>query len=91
MLIAKFFNTIKYTFEKYHCKVCGYESKSTIKMLYHLRSAHECKLNKSHWKFLVKYNLVIRLLKSACALVALPLLIVVKVICIPFYFLYEIL
>lgn len=89
MLIEKIFNTIKYTFEKYHCKECGYKSKSAIKLLHHLRSAHECKLNKSHWKFLVKYNLVIRLLKSAFALIALPVLIALKVICLPFVVLNE--
>jgi len=91
MLIAKLVDAIKYTFEKYHCKVCGYKSKSAIKLLHHLRSAHECKLNKSHWKFLVKYNLALRILKSALALVLFPLVVVLKVICIPFYFLYEIL
>ena len=91
MLIAKFFNTIKYTFEKYHCKECGYKSKSAIKLLHHLRSVHECKLNKSHWKFLIKHNLAIRLVKSAFALIALLVLIAVKMLCLPFYFLYEIL
>lgn len=91
MIIAKLFEILKYTFEKYHCKECGYKSKSAIKLLYHLHTAHKIKINKSHWKFLVKYNLAFRMFKSALALVALPLLIAVKVICLPFYFLYEIL
>jgi hypothetical protein len=91
MLIANLFETLKYTFEKYRCKECGYKSKSAIKLLYHLHTAHNIKINKSQWKFLVKYNLALRVLKSALALVALPLVVALKVVCLPFNFLYEIL
>ena len=91
MIIATLFETLKRTFEKYNCQKCGYKSKSAIKMLYHIRVKHKAEFNKSHWKFLVKYNLAFRLLKSAFALVALPVAVALKVVCLPFNFLYEIL
>lgn len=91
MIIATLFETLKRTFEKYNCQKCGYKSKSAIKMLYHIRTKHNAEFNKSHWKFLVKYNLALRLLKSALALVALPVAVALKMVCLPFNFLYEIL
>ncbi len=88
MLIAtvwKWVTEIKY---KIRCKHCKFASHSALAVLLHIR-------NHDHtWRdlrFVLKYNLVTRIGKLLLGCVLLVPLVVLKLVCSPFYFLYEIL
>jgi hypothetical protein len=79
------------TFYKFNCKQCKFKSMFAIAMAYHLYKEHKIRLTKKDWKFLVRYSLLTRLIKSAFALPLFIILFALKMICIPFHYLYEIL
>lgn len=90
-MLYTLYYTIKDTFYKIHCKHCKFKSLFAIAIIWHLVKEHKIKLTKKDWKFLAKYNLLTRLIKSAFAIVVFIPLFILKVICIPFVWLDDIL
>lgn len=86
-MLSTLYYTIKDTFFSIHCKHCKFKSLFAIAFIWHLMKDHKFKLTKKDWKFLVKYNLLTRLIKSALAIVVFVPLFILKVICIPFVWL----
>ena len=84
-------NILRDTFKLMYCKHCKFESLFAIAFVWHLTKTHKFKLTKRDWKFLAKYNLLTRILKSAVALPFFVLAIILKIVLTPIYSLYEIL
>lgn len=90
-MLSTLYYTIKDTFFSIHCKNCKFKSLFAIAIIWHLMKEHKVKLTKRDWKFLAKYNLLTRLIKSALVIVVFVPLFILKVICIPFVILDDIL
>lgn len=84
-------NILKDTFKPIYCKHCKFKSLFAIAFVWHLTKTHKVKLTTRDWKFLAKYNLLTRILKSAVALPFFVLAIILKIVLTPIYSLYEIL
>lgn len=70
------------------CKHCNFKTNSALAILFHIRS-HDHKPTRRDLKFALKYCLVSRIIRLfiACAIFV-PLLLV-KIICFPFWFIFE--
>lgn len=94
-MLAFLWSIIRDTFEKFGCKLCDKKNKMksmlAVKMLWHLHKEHGQKPTKKDIRFLLRYNLVTRLILSLVAVVLFILLLVLKFILLPLYCLYEIL
>lgn len=90
-MLKKLYDTITDTFFSIYCKHCKFKSLFAISIVWHLTKEHGFKLTKRDWKFLAKYNLLTRLIKTILAIVVLIPLLILKVICIPFVWLDDIL
>lgn len=90
-MLSKLYYTIKDTFFSIHCKHCKFKSLFAVAIVWHLVKEHKFKLTKKDWKFLAKYNLLTRLIKTALAIVIFVPLFILKIICIPFIILDDIL
>ena len=94
-MLAFLWSIIRDTFGKLHCKLCGKKDKvETVfatRLLWHLRKEHKVKPTKKDIKFLLRYNLLSRLLFSLVAIVLFIPLFVLKFVLLPLYYLYEIL
>lgn len=91
MLIATCWNTITDTFKTLKCKHCKYETMSAFKMWYHHTFHHKHKFTKRDYKFLAIYNLATRLVLTILCSIGLLILIPLKIITLPLYYLHEIL
>lgn len=90
-MFAVFWESIKNAWElgEITCKKCGYKSNGIIKMAYHLKRYHAI----GYWqnrKAILKYNLITRFFQIALSSVLCLILLIIKLICLPFYYLYEI-
>ena len=90
-MLSTLYYILKDTFLSLYCKHCNYKSMFAVTMVWHLMKDHKFKITKKDWRFLAKYNLLTRLIKSALAIVAFVPLFIIKVICIPFVWLDDIL
>ena len=90
-MLSKLYYTIKDTFILLYCKHCNFKSLFAIAIIWHLMKEHKSKPTKRDWKFLAKYNLLTRLIKTALAIVVFVPLFALKLICIPFIILDDIL
>jgi hypothetical protein len=92
-MLAFLWSIIRDTFEKFCCKLCDkknkMESMFAVKMLWHLYKEHGQKPTKKDIKFLLRYNLVTRLLFSLVAIIWFIPLFVLKFVLLPLYYLYE--
>ena len=92
-MLAFLWSIIRDTFEKFSCKLCDKKSKMksvlATRMLWHLWKVHKLKPTKKDIKFLLRYNLVTRLLLSLVAIILFVPLFVLKVVLIPLYYFYE--
>ena len=71
------------------CKKCYYKSNSIIKMAYHLKHSHSI----GYWqnrKAILKYNLITRFFQIILLSIICLILLIIKLVCFPFYYLYEI-
>ena len=92
MMIGFLWNSIlRDTFFKMNCKQCKFKSIFAVAMLWHLFQKHRVKPTKKDLRFCLRYNLLTRLLMSAVALPLFVVCVVLKVVLLPFSFLYEIL
>ena len=90
-MLYSLYHTIKDTFFSIHCKNCKFKSLFAIAIIWHLMKEHKVKLTKRDWKFLAKYNLLTRLVKTLFAIPLLIIGVILKIICIPFIILDDIL
>lgn len=91
-MISFLWNSIlRDTFFKLNCKQCKFNSVFAVAMLWHLRQKHKVKPTKKDLRFLLRYNLLTRLLLSAVALPLFAVCVVLKVVLLPLYYIYEIL
>lgn len=94
-MLAFLWSIIRDTFEKFSCKLCDKKNKMksmlAVKMLWHLYKEHGQKPTKKDIKFLLRYNLVTRLILSLVAIVLFIPLFVLKFVLLPLYYLYELL
>ena len=91
MLLATMWNSIKDIFKPIHCKTCQSKHYTAIGMVWHMWRKHGVKITKRDLKFLAIYNLITRLIIGVlCAVFFIPLL-VLKVVLLPLYYLYELL
>ncbi len=89
-MLAFLWSIIRDTFEKFSCKLCkNFKSIFAVRMLWHLHKEHGLKPTKKDIKFLLRYNLLSRLLLSAVAIVLFVPLLIIKIILIPLYYFYE--
>lgn len=94
MLIATIWNWVTDIKYKIHCKHCKFASHSALVVLFHTRNHYPDFQFRPTWRdlrFVLKYNLVTRIGKLLLGCVLLVPLLVLKLVCLPFYFLYEIL
>ena len=91
-MISFLWNSIlRDTFFKLNCKQCKFKSVFAVAMLWHLIQKHKVKPTKKDLRFLLRYSLLTRLLMSAVALPLFAVCVVLKVVLLPLYYLYEIL
>ena len=90
-MIVLLWHILRDTFFKLNCKQCKFKSVFAMAMLWHLRQKHKVKPTKKDLRFLLRYNLLTRLLLSAVALPLFVVCAVLKVVFLPFYYIYEIL
>lgn len=83
--------TIKDTFLPIYCRYCDFKSVFAFCLLLHLFKHHNIKITKRDWKFLVKYNFLTRLIKTTFAIPLFIICLLLKIICIPFVWLDDIL
>ena len=91
MLLATMFNSIKDIFKPICCKTCKSECYTAIGMVLHLWRKHGIKITRRDLKFLAIYNLATRLVIGVmCAVFFIPLF-ALKLVLLPFHYLYELL
>ena len=90
-MIGTLWNILRDTFEPICCKHCKFKTLFAIAMVWHLTRTHKFTLTKRDWKFLVKHNLLTRLVKSAVLLPFFVVAVLIKIVLTPIYFFYEIL
>lgn len=90
-MIRTLFNVLRNTFCKFNCKQCKFESMFAFVMVYHLYKKHHIRPTRKDFKFLIMHSLLIRLIKSAVVLPLLVVLVILRAILLPLYYLYEIL
>jgi hypothetical protein len=94
-MLAFLWSIIRDISGKLSCKLCDKKSKlKTVfatRLLWHLRREHEIKPTKKDIKFLLRYNFLTRALFSLVAIVLFVPLLVLKLVLLPLYYLYEIL
>ena len=90
-MLAFMWSIIRDTFCKFHCKLCKKKSMFAVEMVWHLHKEHGQKLTKKGAKFLLRYNLLTRILFSLIAIICFIPLLVLKLVLLPLYYLYEIL
>lgn len=79
------------TFFQLNCKQCKFKSVFAVAMLWHLIQKHKVKPTKKDLRFLLRYNLLTRLLLSMVALPLFVVCMVLKMVLLPLYHFYEIL
>lgn len=91
-MLAFLWSIIRDTFGKLNCKLCkNIKTVFAVRLLWHLHKEHRIKPTKKDIKFLLRYNLVTRLILSLVAIVSFVPLLVLKFILLPLYYLYELL
>ena len=93
-MLAFLWSIIRETFSKFECKICKenrFKSIFVVRMLWHFKKVHQTKPTKRTVKFLLRYNLITRLLFSLVAIVLFVPLFVLKFVLLPLKYLYEIL
>lgn len=90
-MFAVFWDSIKNAWRlgEIECKKCGYKSHSVLKMAYHLKHCHAI----GYWrnrKAILKYNLITRFFQIVLSSIMCLILLIIKLVCLPFYYLYEI-
>lgn len=90
-MIGFLWDIIRDTFEPICCKHCRYKSIFAVGLWWHITRTYKTKLTKRDWRFLAKYNLLTRLVKTLLCLPIFLVCVILKVILTPIYFLYEIL
>ena len=89
-MLAFLWSIISDTFGKLSCKLCNnMKTVFAVRLLWHLHKEHRIKPTKKDIKFLLRYNLLSRLLLSAVAIVLFVPLLIIKIILIPLYYFYE--
>jgi hypothetical protein len=91
MLLATMWNSIKDIFEPIQCKTCKSKHYTAIGMVWHLWRKHRIKITRRDLKFLALYNLITRLFFGILSAVCFIPLLVLKIVLLPLYYLYEIL
>lgn len=76
---------------KLFCRHCNYKTASACAMFHHLRKHHNAKSTKRDVRFALANSLASRIVQAWLASLVLIPLLVLKLVCLPFYFLYEIL
>ena len=76
---------LKYPLE---CKHCDFKTNSALAILFHIRN-HGHKPTMNDIKFVLKYCLVSRIIKTIFACLLFIPLLLVKIICYPFWFIFE--
>lgn len=76
---------------KLFCRHCNYQTVSACAMCHHLRKHHNAKPTKRDVRFALANSLASRIVQACLASLVLIPLLVLKLVCLPFYFLYEIL
>ena len=76
---------LKYPIE---CKHCSFKTNSALAILFHIRN-HDHKPTIRDLKFVLKYCLVSRIIKTILACVVFVPLLLVKIVCYPFWFIFE--
>ena len=90
-MLGFLWNILRDTFFKLNCKQCKFKSVFAVAMLWHLLKKHKVKPTKKDVRFLMRYNLLTRLLMSAIALPLFAVCAILKIVSLPFHYLYEIL
>lgn len=91
MLLATMWNLIKEIFIPIYCKTCKSKHYTAIGAIWHLLRKHHLKITRRDFKFLIRYNLITRLIIGVlCAVLFIPLC-CLKLILLPLYALYELL
>lgn len=89
-MLAFLWSIIRDTFGKLNCKLCkNIETVFAVRLLWHLHKVHGTKPTKRDIKFLLRYNLLSRLLLSAVAITLFIPLFIIKIILLPLYYFYE--
>lgn len=70
------------------CKHCDFKTNSALAILFHIRN-HDHKPTTRDFKFVLKYCLVSRIIKTIIACAIFVPLLLVKIICYPFWFIFE--
>ena len=91
MLLTTLFNSIKGIFKPICCKTCKSECYTAIGIVWHLWRKHGIKITGRDLKFLAIYNLITRLIIGMLCAVFFILLFALKLVLLPFHYLYELL
>lgn len=92
MLLNVLFRPIRnFKDNELRCKHCNHKTASACAMFHHLRKRHDIKPSKRDVRFALANSLASRVVQVCLASLVLIPLLVLKLICLPFYFLYEIL
>lgn len=91
MLIASLWNSIKDMFHPMYCNTCKSKHYTAISMVWHLWKKHHIKITKRDLKFLALYNLITRLFFGILSAILFVPLVVLKIVLLPLYALYELL
>lgn len=70
------------------CKHCKFKTHSAFAILFHIRN-HDRKPTANDIKFALKYCLVSRIIKAIFACLLFIPLLLIKIICYPFWFVFE--
>ena len=70
------------------CKHCDFKTNSAFAILFHIRN-HNHKPTMRDLRFVLKYCLVSRILKALLACVVFIPLLIFKIICFPFWYIFE--
>ena len=90
-MIMSIWSILRDMFTPMSCRKCGYKSLSAFRMIHHLSKEYNIKPTKRDAIFLIKHNFITITLST---LVLIPLLItgvVLKIVLLPFYYLFELL
>lgn len=71
------------------CKQCGFESRSILRLLIHLKRKHKTTFTKRDWKFAIKYFFPFRLLVALGCIILGTIVWGLWMITFPFWILHE--
>lgn len=80
---------MKYFLAPIECKHCEFKSRSIIRLLIHLKKAHQTTFTKRDWKFAIKHFFPFRLLVALVSILLSGIILFIWLVTYPIWLIHE--